>query len=71
MIEECPSSFVDKELREVLTSKSIDLARKVNYVGAGTVEFLVDEDKNFYFIEMNTRIQEELIDQLFKEIPVP
>ena len=59
LIEECPSSFVDKELREVLTSKSIDLARKVNYVGAGTVEFLVDEDKNFYFIEMNTRIQVE------------
>jgi acetyl-CoA carboxylase, biotin carboxylase subunit len=59
LIEECPSSFVDKDLRDVLTSKSIDLARKVNYVGAGTVEFLVDEDKNFYFIEMNTRIQVE------------
>ncbi len=59
LIEECPSSFVDKDLREILTSKSIDLARKVKYVGAGTVEFLVDEDKNFYFIEMNTRIQVE------------
>tara|TARA_X000000368_G_scaffold85343_1_gene64690 strand:+ start:6412 stop:7764 length:1353 start_codon:yes stop_codon:yes gene_type:complete len=59
LIEECPSSFVDRELREVLTSKSIDLAKKVNYVGAGTIEFLVDEDKNFYFIEMNTRIQVE------------
>ena len=59
LIEECPSSFVDRELREVLTSKSIYLAKKVNYVGAGTIEFLVDEDKNFYFIEMNTRIQVE------------
>ena len=59
LIEECPSSFVDAELRQVLTSKSLDLAKKVNYVGAGTVEFLVDEDKNFYFIEMNTRIQVE------------
>tara|TARA_B100001996_G_scaffold129862_1_gene98696 strand:+ start:1029 stop:2381 length:1353 start_codon:yes stop_codon:yes gene_type:complete len=59
LIEECPSSFVDKELREILTLKSIDLAKKVNYVGVGTVEFLVDEDKNFYFIEMNTRIQVE------------
>ena len=59
LIEECPSGFVDEELRDVLTSKSIRLAKKVNYVGAGTVEFLVDEDKNFYFIEMNTRIQVE------------
>jgi len=59
LIEECPSGFVDEELREALTSKSIQLAKKVNYVGAGTVEFLVDEDKNFYFIEMNTRIQVE------------
>ena len=59
LIEECPSSFVDKDLREILTSNSIDLAKKVKYVGAGTVEFLVDEDKNFYFIEMNTRIQVE------------
>ena len=59
LIEECPSAFVDEDLREVLTSKAINLAKKVNYVGAGTVEFLVDEDKNFYFIEMNTRIQVE------------
>ena len=59
LIEECPSAFVDEDLREVLTSKAINLAKKVNYVGVGTVEFLVDEDKNFYFIEMNTRIQVE------------
>ena len=59
LIEECPSAFVDEDLRELLTSKAINLAKKVNYVGVGTVEFLVDEDKNFYFIEMNTRIQVE------------
>ena len=59
LIEECPSAFVDEDLREKLTSKSIELAKNVNYVGAGTIEFLVDKDKNFFFIEMNTRIQVE------------
>ena len=59
LIEESPSLFVDDVLREELTQKSLELAKKVNYVGAGTVEFLVDSKKNFYFIEMNTRIQVE------------
>ncbi len=59
LIEESPSLFVDEVLREELTQKSLELAKKVNYVGAGTVEFLVDSQKNFYFIEMNTRIQVE------------
>ncbi len=59
LIEESPSLFVDDVLREELTQKSLVLAKKVNYVGAGTVEFLVDSQKNFYFIEMNTRIQVE------------
>ena len=59
LIEESPSLFVDDVLREELTNKSLELAKKVNYVGAGTVEFLVDSQKNFYFIEMNTRIQVE------------
>jgi len=59
LIEESPSLFVDNNLRDELTSKSLQLAKKVNYVGAGTIEYLVDEDKNFYFIEMNTRIQVE------------
>jgi len=59
LIEESPSLFVDDNLRDELTSKSLQLAKKVNYVGAGTIEFLVDDDKNFYFIEMNTRIQVE------------
>ena len=59
LIEESPSQFVDDILRDELTSKSLQLAKKVNYVGAGTIEYLVDDDKNFYFIEMNTRIQVE------------
>ena len=59
LIEESPSLFVDDVLREELTQKSLELAKKVNYVGAGTVEFLVDSQKNFYIIEMNTRIQVE------------
>ena len=59
LIEESPSLFVDDNLRDELTSKSLQLAKNVNYVGAGTIEYLVDDDKNFYFIEMNTRIQVE------------
>ena len=59
LIEESPSLFVDDHLRDELTSKSLQLAKKVNYVGAGTIEYLVDDNKNFYFIEMNTRIQVE------------
>ena len=59
LIEESPSLFVDDDLRNDLTSKSLQLSKNVNYVGAGTIEFLVDDKKNFYFIEMNTRIQVE------------
>ena len=58
LIEESPSLFVDDSLRDELTSKSLQLAKNVNYVGAGTIEYLVDDEKNFYF-EMNTRIQVE------------
>ena len=59
VVEECPSAFVDDDLRKKLTSTAIQAAKAVNYSGAGTVEFLVDEEKNFYFLEMNTRIQVE------------
>ena len=59
LIEESPSLFVDDFLRSELTSNALNLAKKVNYVGVGTIEFLVDKEKNFYFIEMNTRIQVE------------
>ncbi len=59
LIEESPSLFVNDSLRSELTSNALNLAKKVNYVGVGTIEFLVDKEKNFYFIEMNTRIQVE------------
>ncbi|RJX25653.1 MAG: acetyl-CoA carboxylase biotin carboxylase subunit [Desulfurivibrio sp.] len=59
VIEECPSVFVDDALREKLTAAAVQAARAVGYSGAGTVEFLVDEAKNFYFLEMNTRLQVE------------
>lgn len=59
VIEESPSPFVDDELRAKLGDAAIRLAKNVGYVNAGTVEFLVDKNKNFYFIEMNTRIQVE------------
>jgi acetyl-CoA carboxylase, biotin carboxylase subunit len=59
LIEESPSPFIDKELREKMGEAAIRGAMSVNYLGAGTVEFLVDKHKNFYFMEMNTRIQVE------------
>ena len=59
VIEEAPSPFVDDALREALGAAAIDAARAVEYVGAGTVEFLVAEDRAFYFLEMNTRLQVE------------
>ncbi|MBU0909044.1 MAG: acetyl-CoA carboxylase biotin carboxylase subunit [Proteobacteria bacterium] len=59
VIEECPSVFVDDDLRDKLTTAAVQAATVVGYTGAGTVEFLVDEAKNFYFLEMNTRIQVE------------
>ena len=59
VIEEAPSSFVDEELREKMYAACRNLALTQRYYSAGTVEFLVDKDKNFYFLEMNTRIQVE------------
>jgi acetyl-CoA carboxylase biotin carboxylase subunit len=59
VVEECPSVFVDDDLRAKLTTAAVLAATAVGYTGAGTVEFLVDEAKNFYFLEMNTRIQVE------------
>jgi len=59
VLEEAPSSFVDQNLRQKLYEAARKLAKYIKYEGAGTVEFLVDSDKNFYFIEMNTRIQVE------------
>lgn len=59
IIEESPSHFVDEELREKITKAATDAAKACNYFNAGTIEFLVDKDKNYYFLEMNTRIQVE------------
>ena len=59
LIEESPSPAVDAALREKLGAAAVALAKAVNYVGAGTVEFLLDAGKHFYFMEMNTRLQVE------------
>lgn len=59
LIEESPSPFIDDVLRDKMEKTAILGAKAVNYLGAGTIEFLVDRDKNFYFMEMNTRIQVE------------
>lgn len=59
VIEEAPSSFVDPEMRQKMGAQATQLALAVGYDSAGTVEFLVDSKKNFYFLEMNTRLQVE------------
>ncbi len=59
IIEEAPSSFLSEETRAQMTAQSIVLAATVDYNSAGTVEFIVDKDQNFYFLEMNTRLQVE------------
>ena len=59
LIEESPSVIINKELRNKLGKAAIDAAKAVNYVGVGTVEFLIDKNLDYYFMEMNTRIQVE------------
>lgn len=59
VIEESPSPFVDEETRGRIGDQAVLLAKAVNYDSAGTAEFIVGEDKNFYFLEMNTRLQVE------------
>ncbi len=59
VIEEAPCALLTPEIRKQLGEHAISLARTVGYAGAGTVEFLMDENKNFYFMEMNTRVQVE------------
>lgn len=74
LVEECPSPFMTPELREKMGASAIAAGAAINYEGVGTVEFLVDKHRDFYFMEMNTRIQvehpvtEEVIDHdLIKE----
>ncbi|MEJ2148534.1 MAG: acetyl-CoA carboxylase biotin carboxylase subunit [Chloroflexota bacterium] len=59
LLEEAPSPFVDEAMREEMGAVAIRAAQSVNYCNAGTVEFLVDRDRNYYFLEMNTRLQVE------------
>lgn len=59
VVEEAPSAVLTPELRAAMGKSAVDVARACNYVGAGTVEFLVDEQLNYYFLEMNTRLQVE------------
>src|SRR5882757_2014320 len=59
VIEEAPSPFLDEKTRTAMGAQAVALAKAVNYESAGTVEFIVDKDKNFFFLEMNTRLQVE------------
>jgi acetyl-CoA carboxylase biotin carboxylase subunit len=59
VVEEAPFTFIKPETREKMTAAALRLADKVGYSGVGTIEFLVDDDQNFYFLEMNTRLQVE------------
>jgi acetyl-CoA carboxylase biotin carboxylase subunit len=59
LIEEAPSFVVDEDLRRRMGEVAVAAAKAVNYVNAGTIEFLLDKEKNFYFLEMNTRLQVE------------
>ncbi len=59
VIEEAPSPFLDEATRAAMGEQAVALSKAVSYASAGTVEFIVDSDKNFYFLEMNTRLQVE------------
>ncbi len=59
VVEEAPSPFLDEETRRAMGEQAVALAKAVGYASAGTVEFIVDGEKNFYFLEMNTRLQVE------------
>ena len=59
VVEEAPSSVLTAEIREKMGKCAVDVARSVSYVGAGTVEFILDENLDFFFLEMNTRLQVE------------
>lgn len=59
LIEETPSPFINQEVRDKMTEAAVIIGQSINYTGSGTLEFVVDKDRNFYFMEMNTRLQVE------------
>lgn len=59
VVEEAPSPFISEETRQKMLDAAVDAAKHIGYTNAGTIEFLVDRDQNFYFLEMNTRLQVE------------
>ena len=59
MIEESPSPFVKEETRKKMLKVAVEACKKIGYYSAGTLEFMMDKDQNFYFLEMNTRLQVE------------
>ncbi|XP_026679689.1 propionyl-CoA carboxylase alpha chain, mitochondrial-like [Diaphorina citri] len=59
VVEEAPSVYLDASTRKAMGEQAVSLCKNINYSSAGTVEFLVDENRNFYFLEMNTRLQVE------------
>jgi acetyl-CoA carboxylase, biotin carboxylase subunit len=59
ILEEAPSPFLDEDMRRRMGEAAVSLAREAGYINAGTIEFIVDQDRNFYFMEMNTRVQVE------------
>ena len=71
LVEECPSSYVKEETKQKMFEVAIKAAKSINYIGAGTIEFLVDAKQNFYFMEMNTRIQvEHTISEVYTSIDI-
>jgi len=71
LIEETPLPFLTAELRKEMGKSAIKIAKAINYVNAGTVEFIVDQSGNYYFLEMNTRLQvEHLITEMVTGIDI-
>ena len=71
VIEEAPSSFITPKIRKKMYAQSVALAKKVKYFSAGTIEYIVDQQGNFYFLEMNTRLQvEHAVTELITDIDI-
>jgi len=71
LMEETPSPFMNEELREEMGKATVKIAKAANYISAGTVEFLVDKERNYHFLEMNTRLQvEHLITEMVTGVDI-